>query len=327
MPKKVTNSLLAAVQHVSLSQAKRSTLPQETHCRIFNRKIVAMSGPLSAGVDVQDEIECCPHTDKFLEALKQCPTEHINLTLLDSSNLSIRSGMFQATVPCVDPFTIPAIFPDDRSIDTTPEFEQALQLAGSIVSERAKTILNSCVQLRDQSIISSNGEIILEAWHGTKGPSGLLVPKMFIAAVKKLRSKTIYRLAGADKSLTVYFADGSWFKSALPVDPAFPDLQRFLNQPCNPEPVPLGFFDAVNRLAPFSRDGRLYFTSEGLCTDNYKMDGAINFCSALPTGISFAISALQAIEPFAEKLAFSVDTRTTYFFGRITRGAISQRTL
>ena len=326
MNKKSSNSLLNALQFVAAVQPKRSSNPIEVHCRMFGNQVVATGGPLSAGIAIQEEIECCPNTQKLIEALKQCP-EAINLTMIGHKELSVKSGNFQATIPCIFQNEIPAIYSIPKTHEITADFETALKQAGSIVSDKAKTVMQSSVQLLDESIVSSNGELILEAWHGSPGPVGLILPKLFIAILKKQRGKTLYSLGYGPDGLTAYYEDGSWFKTALQRDPAFPDLRSFLNLPSNPIPIPLGFFEAVERLEPFSKDRRLYFTKEGICTDTYTTDGAINLCAGLPVGVSFNIDAIQQINGLADKIDFNVTNRLVYFFGKNIRGAIGVKSI
>ena len=316
------NSLLLALQFIGSIQPKRSANPADMHCRLFGNKLVGSAGPLSAGIGIKEEIECCPNTQKLIEALKQCP-DTVNLTMLLPTELSVKSGNFQAIIPCIRQNELPAIFPNQSTHNMTVEFEQALKQVGAIVSDKAKTILQSSVQLKDGSIVGSNGEIILEAWHGCPGPIGPILPKLFISAMKRRKGKSLYSIGNAPDSLTAYYDDGSWLKTALQSDPAFPDLRSFLGLNSNPIPTPLGFFEAITRLEPFSQDRRLYFTNEGICTDNYKTDGAINLCEGLPVGISFDIDALQQLNGLAEKIDFNVANRMVYFFGRNCRGAIS----
>lgn len=323
MPKKPEeNSLLAALQFVAAVQPKRSNVPSETHCRLFGNRLVACAGPLSAGIQIQEEIEACPNTLKLIEALKQCP-EAINLTMLTTSELSVRSGNFQATIPCVSSSQFPTIYPNQSTQVVTAEFLLALKQAGGIVSDKAKTIVQSSVKLLGNSIIATNGDVILEAWHGCPGPVGLIVPKLFVTALAKRKGKAIYRLGAASDELTGYYDDGAWIKTLLQSDPAFPDLRSFLEVPANTIPTPLGFFQAVDRLSKFSKDGKLYFIQEGICTDNYLIDGAINVCEGLPVGISIDIASLQMIS-HAEQLNFSQAStrRIVSFFGANMRGVI-----
>jgi hypothetical protein len=244
------------------------------------------------------------------------------LTTITNNELSVRSGNFQATVPCIEQIDIPAIFPNLHPVQVNQDFETALKRVGGIVSERAKTVLQSSVQLRGGSIVGSNGDVILEAWHGLDLPGCAIIPKLFISAVKKHRSHALYSLALDVDALTVYFGGGEWLKTALQRDSSFPDLPAYLALPSNPTPLPLGFFEAIERLAPFSRNGRLYFTNEGICTDNYTKDGAINLCEGLPIGISFTIESLQLLSGLIDKIDFNVSKRLVYFFGPNVRGCI-----
>jgi hypothetical protein len=320
------NQLLSAAQFVLNAQPKHSINPSEIHCRLWANQLSAFGGILSAGIGIQETIECCPHTQRLVNALKECP-DATNLTLLPSRELSIKSGNFQATIPCVEQTVLPAIYGDQQQYPVSIEFQQALEYAGSVVNERNKIILYSSVLMMENSVLASNGDVIVEAWHGCNTPNRLIVPKLFVSAIKRTRGKAVYSLGCSPDTLTAYYPDGSWFKTRLHHDDEFPNLQGFLNLPVPLEPTPLGFWNAVDRLAPFSKDGLIYLRKEGMCTDSYQTDGAINTCDGLPDGISFPISALRLIQPFAEKIAFNVTKTMTYFQGQTVRGVIAQREL
>lgn len=315
---------------MSLAQPVRSNIPVESHCRLWAKQLSACNSVLSAGTKIIEDIECCPHTTKFADALKECPTA-TNLTLLPTSELSIKSGNFQATIPCIDQTEIPAIFPDPQQHPATLEFLQALERAGSIANDRNRLILYSSVKLMPGSITATNGDVILEAWHGSPGPQGI-VPKLFIKALSRVRGKAVYSLGNSDSTITAHYADGSWIKSRLQHDPDFPNLQGFLGlqgPSVNYQPVPLGLWAAVERLAPFASDDRIYLRKEGITTNTYETDGAINLCEGLPDGISFQVSSLRLIEDFAEHIAFNVTPNMSYFYSKSknVRGAIAQQVI
>jgi hypothetical protein len=204
-------------------------------------------------------------------------------------------------------------------------FQQAIEKIGQIADEYSKLILYSSVVLLDGSVIATNGDIIFEAWHGCSSPHPVILPKLLVSALRRTKGKAVYLIGWSADSFTTFYPDGSWIKTHLQSDPAMPDLKGFLSLPAQFTPAPLGLWAAVERLAPFSGDGRIYFRANGVSTDRYETDGAINLCEGLPDGISFPIAALRIIAPFAEKLAFNVTEQMTYFQGDKVRGAITQR--
>ena len=321
------NSLLTALEFVAITQPKRSPNPAYEHCRLFGNQLSACGPVLSASVGIKEEIQCCPDTQKFLHALKQCP-ETVNLTLLPTKELSIKSGNFHAIIPCIEQVDIPTIFPDSKQLSIEIQFQQALEQVGKLADEHSKLILYSSVVLLNGSVIATNGDVILEAWHGCTSPNPVLLPKLFISALARTKSKPLYLLGWSSDSLTAHFPDGSWLsRPVYRLIQRCPTCKVSLSIPSTGYiPVPLGLWAAVNRLAPFSNDGRIYFKQEGICTDRYQTDGAINLAhNGLPCGISFPIAAFQTIAAFAEHLAFNVTEKITYFQGKNIRGAISQR--
>jgi hypothetical protein len=322
-PEKQENRLLKAVEFVAQVQPVRSKIASDIYCRIWGKRISASGPVLSASVGIEDDIECCPSTRKLLAALRHCP-DSISLTKLPTAQLSIKSGNFTATIPCIEPQEIPAIYADQPSLSVNTDFSLMLQKVGALVNERKKHILYSSVLLMGESILASNGDIILQGWHSCAGPENLIVPKLWIKALHKAKEKTFYSLGRSQESLTAWFPDDSWIKTLLHHDPEFPQLGEFLNMKAEFMPTPRGLWEAIERLAPFSDDNRVYFRAEGLSTDKHNSNGAINICEGLPVGISFSISSLMLLRDLAEEVAFNVTTNMAYFRGHHVRGAIAQ---
>ena len=190
--------------------------------------------------------------------------------------------------------------PDPKQYFVEPEFTEALNKAGSLVTHRAKSILYSSVYLHEESISATSGDVIMQVWHGCTTPVDVIVPVSFI---RKLQGKTINSLGSTPDSLTAWFDDGSWLKTKVHHDEDFPNLPAFLGLKADFQPTPPHLWEALEKRKR-KREDRLRFE-----------------------GVSFSIEALQSIRPFAEEMAFDVTHAMTYFRGHHVRGAIAQRPL
>lgn len=316
---KTENTLLTALQFVANAQRGAGAV-EVTHCRLFGGYAMASNGILSAAHALTEDIQAAPHTYTLVEALEQAPGP-TNLTLIDSERLSVRSGDFQALIPCIDPASLPVVTPDAAVSLCAVPLKDALDIVGTLVVEGAEKIVNASVQMRSKSCISSNGNVILEAWHGIEMPPLQIVPKTFITALNKIK-KIIVRFGCSENSFTIWFEDGSWLKTqTYPRTTELPNLDMFLDVPTNPVPVPKGLFDVAKRLEPFSQDGQIYFTADGARVAN-GMNYAIDQVKNMPVGLSFSIKALLSIAPFAKTIHFNAANGITLFFSDSVRGAI-----
>lgn len=315
------NALLQALQFVATAQRAIGSIEQ-THCRIFGGWVMASNGIVSAAHPVTEDVSAAPATLRLLDALQNAPGA-VSVTLLDAERLSVRSGDFQAVVPCIDPASLPTVSPDGAVALCDDRLKAALEIAGALTVEGAEKVINASVQLRNGSVISSNGMVIIEAWHGIAMPPQIIIPKMFVTALGKIK-KPIARFGGNDFGFTLWFEDGSWLKTQIyPNTTALPNLDQFLNIESTPVPVPKQLFEVVKRLEPFSEDGLVHFTVDGARVTSGQ-SFAIDQVKNMPTGFSFSIKGLLSIAPYCETIHFNAAEGVTLFFSKskMVRGAI-----
>lgn len=321
---KAPNTLLEALQFIAHAQRGAGAV-EVTHCRLFGGYAMASNSILTAAHALTEDIAAAPHTYTLVEALEQSPGP-VTLSLIDAQRLSVRSGDFQALIPCIDPSLLPVVSPDAAVALCDGRLKTALDIVGTLVAEGAEKIVNASVQMRNGSCISSNGNVILEAWHGVSMPELQIVPKTFITALNKIK-KPIARFGCSADSFTVWFDDNNWLKTQLyPGTTELPDLDKFLNVPTNPVPVPKGMFEIAKRLEAFSADGQVYCIEDGLRV----FDGAtyaMDKCKGVPVGLSFGIKSLLSIAPYAKTVHFNASNGITLFFGDTVRGAIVNNVL
>lgn len=321
---KIENSLLKALRHIVAAQ-KANGSPEQTHCRLFNHWAVATNSVLSAAHPIVEDIQACPHTYSLIDALEQSG-ETVSLTLLDSTRLAVRSGDFQAVIPCLEGSGLPAIYPDAAQAICDERLKSAMQVVGTLAAEGAQKLVNASVQLRNGVCVASDGNVILEAFHGISMPPLMLAPKTLVTALGKWnKTLTSFGVSSDFHSITFWFDDGSWLKSQC-YDPAseLPDLYKFLNvESVQPFRVPKGLFAVAKRLQPFSEDGKIYFTEDGArVTAPTQLTNAADSIKGVPVGLSVSIKSLLMIEAHCKYIAFNAMPNITLFFNDNVRGAI-----
>lgn len=324
--KKIENSLLQAMRFVSIAQRSVGA-PEQTHCRLFNNLAVASNGIITAGHKIQEEIQVCPHTVTLTDALDSLPDGVFSLTLREDNTLTIRAEHFEAIVHCVP--DVPTIGPDAAAYLCDNRLNTAMNIAGAIVSDGAAKVVNASIQLRNGSVVSSNGNVILEAWHGVAMPELLIAPKALVTAAHKASfglGKSLYRFGASSDSLTLWYEDGAWLKTQLyPANTELPDLMKWLNVPgTTPVEIPEGFFELVKRLEPFSEDGQVMFSGGEVRTTKQSLSTyAIESAKHLRgLSMSFNIKSLLTIQPYVKKAHFNVSPGVSLFYGDSVRAAV-----
>ena len=327
-PKKLkpsnASSLITALQFVSIAQKDKGTFFQ-THCRIANNQIVAYDGNLSAGHYVEDDLTACPQTRVLKETLLKCG-QSLSITQLDNARLAVKSGKLTNLVPCTVE-EMPLVVPDTPIAAIDNRLKTGFEVVGLLAKEGAERVVLASILLNANSMLGTNGHIVVEFWHGIDLPPNLVLPKSFIAAILKT-DKQLAQLGfsfnnetGQYNSLTFYFADNSWIKTQLYND-QWPDTGKVLNVNSNAMVLPESFFDAVKTLASLASDNRFYLFQNLLRTSFDETTGASYEVEGLPPGKIFSAEYMKLLCNFIKCVDFTTYEDKALFFGENIRGAI-----
>lgn len=319
-------ALLSALEFVSVV-SERLGSPNETHIGLRNKWAIAFNGIVAAGCPIPDDLYAHPHTLLFMEALCRCE-ESYSLTQLDNQRLSIKSGKFKATVPCLDPLLMQDAQPDPYIAPITNAFKDAVEAVGVLASENAQHVLTASVLMNGASVISTNRVMLLEYWHGLDLPSNVPLPKEFVKALVK-QKKNLTGFGFSNCSATFWYEDGSWLRTQLYAD-KWPDVNSILNREANLWTIDANFFKALESVAPFSEDGNVYSDLNLLMSHQDKELGASYECNGIPKGFVYPIKQLQIMKPYVQKIDYMASgvADSSYclvFMGERMRGVISGR--
>ena len=319
------NHLLEAVKFVSHTQSGKGD-EATTHAAIRYGTILASDRTLAAGCPIaEDDLDCCPQTERLRLALERCGPEHS--IVQQEQAVFIRSGEFSGYVPLCNPALVPIPVPDANCAPLGDTFRAALKVCASLVKESAPTVLQSAIQLNPTSCVSTNGNVILEAWHGFDMPPGLLIPVGFAKAICAIR-KPLVGFGFSDQTMTVHFDDRSWLRAALYTEKV-PEIASKIRPVTKMYPMPKEFFQYVDSLSKWSEDGRVYLNDFRISShppDKQSTGSELSYESVeFLQETSYSIADLKLISKYATGFEDREHENVTMFFGDRLRGAIAHR--
>lgn len=313
-------SLIAALKFLSVAQKKAGpTNVQFSH--LTQNWAAASDGILTVATKIDEDLQACPHTLQFIDALAKASDE-VSITQLNENALAVSSGVFRALVPCVGFDEVPIIGPDPQCAVIDDRIKLAFAAVAPLATEGAPNATFAAVLLQANSAVATNGHALLEYWHGIDLPPGLLLPKASAQAIAKCAKPLVG--FGFDQtkwsSATFYFDDGSWIKTQL-FGERYPAFEQVLNiEGLNPWPVPPEFFAAVRAVESFSENGNVYFEDGAIASTSYSEQATTYKVEGLPERMGFNAKYLLMVEEAFKSAHFG--NNKVIFFGENMRGAI-----
>lgn len=274
-------SLIRALEFISVAQKKTGPTALQ-FCKISNGWIAASNEILTVGYPIAEDLEACPNTHQFLEALKEAgKDESLSITQLTGTALAVTSAAFRGLVPCVDAGEIQLSAPDPMAGKMTDSIKAALYACGGLVSEAAQFIAYAAVLLKPGFAVGCTGQALAEYWHGLDLPGPMLIPKAAAKAVENETSELV-GFGFSDSSLTFYFENGAFIKTQLYKE-KYPEYQNLFEgfADINWWPVPIDFLKGLKALEPFGK-GIAFLENETLYSDESKESASSYKVEGLP---------------------------------------------
>jgi hypothetical protein len=301
-PSQKTSSRLLEVVRFLSSITKDEGPPNQTHILLSNKTATAFNGTLGAGCMIDEDLRCAPHAKTFLNALSKCG-EKYSLTQVDQSTLSIKSGPFKATIPCIDPTLIYFPTPDQFQSPIDDNFKSSLELIEKIKPENGQRVITLSFLMNGGSVIATDGKILVEAWHGLNLPTNIPIPKAIIPVL--LSAKKLIGFGLSSTTATFFLEDNSFIRTQLYAED-WPDISSVMERQSSPIPVPKDFFKGLDAVKDFSRNGFVYFNDGKLNSHSEKETGAEFEIPELKFGPVYSVKYLSIIKEMAEKIDFYV---------------------
>jgi hypothetical protein len=333
-PKKTTkpaaakSALLSALEFLAPAAASIGA-PYQTHCQIKDHAAMIFNGTIAMGIMIAEDLVANPNLLLLIAALSKCK-EETQIVQLDNNRLSIKSGKFNAYVPCVEPDTLAPVIPDRSAYPCNDAIKTSLKIVGDIAEEKSPRVITASVMLRTGSAIATNGHIIMEHWHGIDMPP-LLLPKLAVTNLLKIDKKIVSFGVSMNTeqqftSVTFWFADGSWFRTQLYTE-KWPDVDKILNSPATLWPVPSGLWEALDAIKDFTgEENRVYCEGKTISTNDDLAVGANYEISGVMPKIIFNHKLLSMFAPYATQADFATEFDGAKFQGEGFRGALAKIT-
>lgn len=324
-----TSALLDAVRFVGLTLKEKGAV-NDQFCMIANGWITAFNGVTAMGAPIVQQFMAAPHNKRLHDALAGCGAE-LSIAQLADDKLHVRSGDFQAFVPCCPANMLRELIqprPDMPTSAVDDTLKAAIVRAGVLASAKAQSVLCNAVVLNSGSVIATNNTCIIEMWHGFGMRDDIKLPKVAVALLTKIKKK-LSGIGFSANTFTFHFVDGSWLKTNLFTE-VNPDMRKCLLQQDrvqNATAAPKDFFAVVGKLAKFAYDGRVYCTNDAITAwenagRETSAEGTYDVPGA-PANISFLANDLLEVADLVETIDFRALPGAAMFFGNNCRGAVS----
>lgn len=314
--KKPAEGLMKALAF--LEPATNDTFDYQRYVRLINNWAIVFDGSIAMGHPIEEDLILCPHLARLKEALGRAGTT-LAINATDNGRLSVSGASFRAVVPCLPGEALPPVMPDPNVAAVDDRLKEGFKAVVALAKDEADRVVEATVLLRANSIVGTNGQLILEYWHGIDLPPGLAIPQR----AAKIIAKSLLPLVGfgfdEGRSATFYFENGAWLKTQLYAE-AWPDVDTILNAAAYPVECPAKLFEALDAIASFSEDGAVHFHNDKLKStyanegENGPVYGASFDVIGLQSGHSFTSKLLKLAQPAAKMLDYTTHSDRAFFY-------------
>lgn len=294
--KKAAQGLFDALSFIQ--PATNDMQDYQEFARFSNKWAVAFDGALAMGHPIEEELNLCPHLGRLKAAIDKAGST-IAIAATENGRLSVSGEKLRAVVPCLPPERYPPVMPDVQCAVIDDRIKEGFKALTKLAKDEADKVHEATVLLRGNSMVATNGQLILEFWHGIDLPPGLAIPQRAAQALAKSTKPLTGFGFDWGRSATFYFEGGAWLKTQL-YDEPWPNVDDILNIAAYPSDVPVGLWDGLDAIEKFSEDGGIHFDTDKLRSTYATManDGA----PELNYGATYDVPGLQARHSFTAKL-------------------------
>lgn len=310
--------MLDTLKFVQGAVSKKSLLPALSAYRIHNNSITAYNGELAIGSPIEIDGGFLPKAQPFFKAIQQCASE-TSLTLTDAGNLSVRSGAFRATIPCLPSGDAIEIEPEgDSHIFNGEGLLKALQTVLPFIGNDASRPWSNGVLFKDQCLTATTNALLVQVWVPDLQMPTLNLPMQAAREVVRV-GEAPKSMLFADRSATFLYENDRWIKSHL-LSTKWPNLDSVL-QPREGEMAdapPAGFFDGLRAIADFADPTykSVYFRDNGLHTTQTGNDGAsYTFDEPFTHKGCYNIEQLLKLDGIVDAIDFAAYPEKSVFYG------------
>lgn len=211
------------------AHAFNPTHPQQflRYIRISGKRVVASDGTATIAVPVDTDISVNADGDKLLRVIAQLKTDAPNVYVTATNRLGLSAGTFRAFVPCVESiYEYPTPEGTEIVIADPHDFLAALSAVAVFADAKNPHDWARGVVVRDGCVYATNNHILVQRWLGVAFPRNIILPAVTVDLLAKLKIEPT-RILCAPNSITFFFGEGAYLRSALLTSPP-PDLAQIV---------------------------------------------------------------------------------------------------
>lgn len=314
--------MLKELKFVQGAVGKKDLLPAMTHFRIENGHVRSYNGTLAISSPLPFDINCTPNAQAMVKAIQQCE-ETIVLSMTPAGKLRIVSGKFKAFVENVPDEGFHPLPEGDHLAFDGESMLTAMKMLYPFIGNDASRVWSNGVLLNGQSAYATNNTILVEYWLGSPFPYQINIPKAAIKEMLRVDEPPTHAQI-TQGSITFHYSDGRWIRTQLlDVNWPLPIIDKMLNQPNTPAPVPPELFTGIAKLKGMTDGTSRIYINNGLLTTHedeevggsYEVDG-VEFVGC------YNIAMFSLLEHVVTHADFTRYPEPALFFGGVMRGAI-----
>lgn len=315
--------IAAALKFVKGAVAKKDYVPELTHFRIANQRIMGFNGKLALSHPIDLDLDVAPKAVMFERALAALPDgAPVAIDITGTRRLALRAAGFKVFVPTLDEvpeglFVEPEgeIYPID--LDLVGVFNDVWDF----IATDASRAWAQAVMLHENSAYATNNQIVIERWSRAHFPEPIVVP---IEAVRE-----IIRIGLEPSALQLmpnaavfHYPNGAWLRTQFLNDPWPARLKEVAGTPSDRlVAVPENFAEEVKRISAFVEDSGVVYVKGNLMSttcEGADAGASVELDTAIGDG-SFHIDTLKKIASVATKV--DLWGKPAVFQGKGVRGA------
>lgn len=299
--------------------ARKDFVQALTHFNIHNGRIKGFNGSMALCSPIGLELDVKPKAGQLVKAIQMCK-ETVQINMTPAGRLSISSGKFRAHVDCIGE-DFPDVEPEGEVLQLDGHLLEAIKVLNPFIAEDASRPWARGILFNGPSAFATNNVVLVQYWLGYSFPYIINIPKPTVQELIRI-NKEPTSVQVSPSSVTFHYEGDRWLRTQT-YTTEWPDLTRVLDRPSDPQPLPTGFYEALETLLPFVDDvERVFVQPTGLTTSQTEGEGASVEMEGLPdTGI-YNIKQLQLLQGVASKIDLQAYPAPCAFYGDSLRGAI-----
>jgi hypothetical protein len=312
--------MLDALKFCAGSVSRKDIVQELKHFTIQDGFVRGFNGSMALCSPIPFDINCRPEAEQLIKAVANCE-ETIQLSMTKAGRLSVKSGVFKASIPCVeDGAEHPG--PEGVRVDLDGEaFLKGIRTVAPFIGTDASRVWVNGALFRDASLFATNNVVLVEYWVGSVFPDVINIPRSAIREMLRIGEPPTYAQV-APNSVTFHYEGHRWLRTQL-YDHGWPDLAKIFNRDSVQQPLDNRIFEGLEAIKPFlDKMGSVFFEGENMQTGTDADEGAVynlpGFCS--PGRYNAAMLAL--LKGAVTTIDWSSYPGPCLFLGERLRGAI-----